>query len=255
MRDDFSGLLWAAGSEGHEETETGVDAFFADATPQLDLPAAWLDRGVHLVAEERVLERDWQEPFRRGAQPFAVGRRLVIDPGDGERRTLLQIPARSAFGTGTHESTRLALEALDDLDLANRSVLDAGCGTGVLGFAALALGARRAVGFDVDPVAAVASRENARRNGIAGWAGFAGGVEALRPAARLEVLLLNVIPDEARPLLGPLAQRLVPGAAAVISGFLGTEAASWSDELRIAGFDVIGRLERGEWMAFRARRR
>jgi ribosomal protein L11 methyltransferase len=179
--------LWLAGTLGIQSTaladgRTRVEAWFpVDARP------AEVGPGVELELEETVPDADWFATWRERAQPFPVGRSLFIDPREPgeepaavpEGRRWLLLPARAAFGTGSHESTSLALELLEDADLRDRRVLDVGTGTGVLAFAALLFGARFVAAFDVDPAAPFHARDNSALNGLRPRL-FAGRLAALR---------------------------------------------------------------------------
>jgi ribosomal protein L11 methyltransferase len=266
VEEDFVAELWAAGTLGVESQpgpggRVRLDAFFPElGAPGLDL-AAWRARGVEPIEEERVPHTDWLARWREGMQPFAVGERFFLDPhepGEGPPaevpagRRLLRLPARAAFGTGSHESTRLALELLEETPVAGRRVLDVGTGTGVLAFAALALGAARAVGFDLDPAAPFHARVNARLNGLAPLL-FAGRVGALRetPASGFDLALVNALPEEVLPELPALLRTLRPGAEMILSGVLAERAAELLGQL--AGLSLVERARRtaGEWIAFR----
>ena len=214
--------LWQAGTSGVETVEEGdclrVIAFFEEEPPAL--------AGFATLESGEVAKEDWLARWRESAQPLKVGRRFLIDPREIDqppppagRRVLLRIPARAAFGTGSHESTRLVLELMEGVDFSDRAVLDVGTGTGVLALAALALGARSAFGFDVDLVSPILAKQNADLNRIGGHF-FAGDVAALGAPAKFDVALVNVIPEEIRSGLQPLRQVMAPGARAIFSGIL-----------------------------------
>ena len=269
-----------------------IDAWFPFATPhEVGEPGAeWRAAGVELVAVDTPAGEDWLAAWRAAAQPFEAGRRFLLDPREPDEptpdaggRILLRLPARAAFGTGSHESTRLALDLLEAAPPAGRSVLDVGTGTGVLALAALALAARSAAACDVDPVAAIHAAENRRlnrdvpgrgtasrrteasigaggvsRSGCASGPGggsrlaiWAGGLAALAPAARFELVLANVLPERILPELPRLAAAVGPGGALIYSGLL----AEREDEIA-AAFAACGLLSRdrataGEWVALR----
>ncbi len=171
---------------------------------------------------------------------------LASQPAAGVRR--LYLPAVRAFGTGSHESTRLAVRLLLAEDLRDARVLDVGCGTGTLAFVAALEGACHVVAFDLDRDAAFAAREQARANRIPRVAAFAGPLDALRPAARFDVIVANLIHEEIAPLLAGLRGRLVPGGRLLTSGQLVERRGEWEELLRRSGFRIVRSLEENEWL-------
>ena len=177
--------------------------------------------------ERRVPETDWAESWKAGLEAIDVSGRLRIRPSfvpgqprDGQVE--LVIDPGQAFGTGGHESTRLALEWVDALAPLSRSarVLDVGSGTGVLALSALRLGAASAVAFDCDPEASRATRENAAVNALLDRVhSFTGEIAATRTGA-FDLVLANLLRSEMFPQLDALAARLGPGGRLVLSGLL-----------------------------------
>jgi ribosomal protein L11 methyltransferase len=261
--DDLVALLWEVGTlgvqvlAGDRPGSVRLEAYFDG--PSTDRVPGEVGVGRFLGAEA-VPPADWMAGWREAARPFPVGERLLLDPRDPEmgeapwepgRRTL-RIPARAAFGTGSHESTRLVLELLERMDLAGKRVLDVGTGTGVLAFAALLLGARRAVGLDVDPAAPFHARANARLNELRP-ALLAGGVAALSPAARFDLALVNVVPEEIGSDLPSVVALLVPGGEAVLSGILADSGPRVLAEAAALGLAPVAERTAGEWVAYRVR--
>lgn len=278
--DDLVALLWEHGTLGVQvlEGEPGsvrLEAYFDDGGPR-ELP------GARFEGAEEVPAVDWLAPYRESAVPFPVGERLLLDPRDPEGveapaaagRLTLRIPARAAFGTGSHESTRLALELLEGLNLRGKRVLDVGTGTGILAFAALSFGARSAVGLDVDPAAPCHARANARLNRLRPLL-FAGTLDALAagPAGRddrggaggrsdaanpvrprFDLALVNVIPEEIAADLPRLAGLLAPGGEAVLSGILAAAGPRVLADLGALGFAPVAERTAGEWLAYRVQR-
>lgn len=269
----FAAELWAAGTLGleikpHDGERVRVEAYFDEASPEPDLEAMGLEGAeeIETVGLEPVPQVDWLARYRENAKPFTVGRRLLLDPREPDEppcevpagRVLLRLPARSAFGVGSHESTRLALELLEDLadegGLAGRPALEIGAGTAVLSFAALRFGARSAIAFDLDPGAPIHARDNSRLNGLFPLH-FAGRLAALaappHPRSRFDLLLLNVLPEEILAELPDLANRLAPGGELIFSGIL----AERGDEIlgRVGELGLVERSRRtaNEWIAFR----
>jgi ribosomal protein L11 methyltransferase len=255
-RELLAAALWAAGTLGIEEGAELV-AWFAAVPPAIVLPA-----GAALRGEEWVAGEDWLAGYRAVAQPLAIGRRLWVDPREpegassaaAEGRIALRIPARTAFGTGSHASTRLALRLLEELPLAGARVLDVGTGSGILSLAAVALGARLAVGCDVDPAASLLAGQHARLNATAAdpraSAFWAGSLAALAAAARFEVVLANALPHELRDDAAGIVAALAPGGRLVVSGVPVGEShavlAAWAE----LGLRPLVELVEEEWVAW-----
>ncbi len=257
--------LWSFGALGFEthEAEAGrliLDAYFpAPAPPGTDLRtlAPWRRRGVVEIGSESLGDRDWLATYRAAAEPFDVGRRLRIDPREPsagatpacDPRTTLEIPARTAFGTGSHASTRLVLEWLEDLDLGGLAVLDVGTGSGVLSFAAELFGAGRVVGCDLDGQSVCVARANARLNGVSPRL-YAGGVTALRGDTAFDLALVNILPESFAGDIPYLAGVLKPGARVISSGNLTARRDELLERWQGASFALEAERQAEEWVAF-----
>jgi ribosomal protein L11 methyltransferase len=145
------------------------------------------------------------------------------------------------------------VELLEVVEVEGRRVMDVGTGTGILAFAALALGAAEAVGFDVDAAAPFHARDNAALNGLAVRL-FVGTVEALRDVARFDLALVNVVPEEIWPELGGVVRRLAAGGEAILSGVLRERGGEVLERARALGLVEVARREAGDWVAFRVGR-
>ena len=261
----------SAGDAGSDAAAAGrhqVDAWFAGPSPPPGLADALRARGAVWVSWQPTEPRDWLEEYRRSARPVRIGR-FELDPSEpdvappeeelpeGERAAgvrRLRLPARSAFGTGSHETTRLMVEALEELELAGRSVLDVGTGTGVLAFVARALGGAQVIGFDADPVAPLLARQNAALNRLpAGF--FAGTVEALSTAARFDLVLVNVLPENLAGCEPAIAARIGVEGELLVSGVLVERAAGVEATWLALGLERVSSRGLGEWTLLRLRRR
>jgi ribosomal protein L11 methyltransferase len=251
-----SAELWEAGTLGIQtsagpEGRVRMEAWFPEGGGPLEI-------GAELELAEPVPETDWFAAYRERAQPFPVAASLFVDPREPdeplpevpEGRRLLRLPARAAFGTGSHESTSLALELLEEADVRGRRVLDVGTGTGVLAFAALHFGARSVVGFDVDPASPFHARDNSRLNGLHPRL-FAGRLAAIREKPLFDLALVNVVPEQILPEVPDLVRLLRPGAEAILSGILAERGRMVLDRMRGLGLAERDRREAGDWVAFR----
>ena len=150
---------------------------------------------------EDLPDRDWEREWLRDFGPMRFGRRLWICPGgSGVEQcdaVIVRLDPGLAFGTGKHATTALCLEWLDGLPLAGKSMLDYGCGSGVLAIAALKLGCRSAAAMDVDSQAVLATRRNAADNDVASHLCVAGGANGIK--GRFDIVIANI-------LAGPLIQ-------------------------------------------------
>lgn len=207
-----------------------------------------------VVLRDRGAE-DWLAGWRASARPFEVGARWWIDPHPDAPtaapagRIRIAVEPRTAFGSGTHESTRLVLEELEQLPLTGRSVLDIGTGSGILAIAAASLGAEPVVAFDLDPNALwVARRTAAEQDAPVDLLLFAGPLDAVS-ARRFDVVLCNMISEELRPLLPGVAKRLGERGRAVLSGGLVHESDRLGADLGRSGLAVRRERRLGEWLA------
>ncbi|MCS4503460.1 50S ribosomal protein L11 methyltransferase [Arhodomonas aquaeolei] len=189
-------------------------------------PAEW-----HVGSlEDRAWERAWMDDYR----PMRFGERLWVVPSheappDPDALNLRLDPGL-AFGTGTHPTTALCLEALDARPPVGERVLDYGCGSGVLAIAALLLGAREAEGVDNDPQALVATRENARANGVAER--LAVRDHTGEPPAPADCVVANILSGVLIELAPVLVRCCRPGGRLVLSGVLAGQAASVAEAFR-----------------------
>jgi len=187
---------------------------------------------------ERIEDQDWERSWMDNFQPMRFGRRLWIVPSwhaapEPDAVNLLLDPGL-AFGTGTHPTTALCLEWLDEQDLRGHQVIDFGCGSGILAIAALLLGAEQAIGTDIDPQALEASRDNAGRNGIEP-ARFPLYLPEQLPVAQADVVVANILAGPLVALAPQITALVKPGGRLALSGVLAEQA----EEVRAAYRDTL----------------
>jgi ribosomal protein L11 methyltransferase len=214
---------------------------------------------------------DWTEAWKEHYHPIPIGKRLMIVPAWLEPPSKERIPIRidpgMAFGTGTHPTTQLCLEAVEaaagrDFGQIGASpgqsldeVIDLGCGTAILAIAALKLGARGALGVDIDEEAIRAARENARTNaeserlelGVGSLAEIRAGQFSIRKA---HLVLANILAPVLRRLLDEgLGELLTEGGCLVLSGILEEQEKDVQAAVERNGLQVIERRQSGDWVA------
>jgi ribosomal protein L11 methyltransferase len=240
-------------------SDTLVRALFqesSDAALNLDHLAAALGEHVTNTARVRAVEDQvWERAWLSGWHSMRFGRRLWVCPREAEApddiaAVVVRLDPGLAFGTGTHPTTALCLQILDSLPLADRTVIDYGCGSGILGIAALKLGARSVTAVDLDPQALLATRDNALRNGVASQLTVQGIDDNLHAAY---CVVANILAGPLIELAPKLTAACEPGAHLLLSGLLKTQAyavkAAYASE-----FDRVQVVERDEWCCIYARK-
>ena len=214
----------------------------------------------------RLREEDWATSWQKYYKPMPVGEGLYIVPEweKGEAvpagRAPLYLNPGLIFGTGSHASTRLCLEGVEQYVRPGGKVLDLGCGSGILSIAALLLGAGEAVGVDIDPKAVGVAYENAAMNGIGRdrYTVRAGDVLSDRALAaelarnRYQLVLANIVADVIIPLSAQVPELLAPGGVFLCSGIIDTRSAEVLAALKGRGLRVLEKRERDGWVAFAA---
>ena len=251
--------LMEAGALGTETTDRGVTAYFAETPSRervrnelfealriYDLPSSSV-RDMNL---REVADRDWLEEWKQSWQPVEIGRFIIAPPwsdlGEVHDRLVIRIEPGMAFGTGTHETTRLCLDAIQK-HFAGGSFLDVGTGTGILAIAAAKLFPQAHVeACDTDETAIAIARENAELNGVAEQINFwAGSIDDSTASADLVVanLTADVITSIMPTLVGVACGKLI------LSGILETQIEMVQAALHDCGIDQFDVEQRGEWIA------
>ena len=241
-----------AGASGDESS--GVAA--PDIARKLDHLATALGPHITRTARVRRVENQaWERVWLADWKSMRFGRRLWVCPTaaelpDDPNAVVVRLDPGLAFGTGTHPTTALCLQILDSLPLMGRSVIDYGCGSGILAIAALKLGAAHVCAVDLDPQALLATRDNANANGVGSSIDVQGIEGSLQPAY---CVVANILAGPLIELAPALTEACEAGGYLLLSGLLKTQAYAVKAAYG-AAFDVVQVVERDDWCCIFARR-
>lgn len=215
-----------------------------------------------------VRSEDWENNWKRYYKPFAVGRRLLVRPSwepvpdDAHNRKVLTIDPSSSFGTGSHATTRLCLETLDQMALENAKVLDMGCGSGILAAAALLLGAQSAFLCDIEETAVKTAAENAGRAAAqagcgavcqarcGNWLDDAALAAHIAQCGPYDVICANIVADVLLAMRDGLIGVLRPGGAILLSGIIDSRRDEVLQAYLQAGLQLNCEKNRDGWTMF-----
>ena len=227
---------------------------------------AGMDPGSLELTVRNVRDEDWENSWKQYYRPIPVGERLLVvpewmQPEGYEERIRVTLDPGMSFGTGAHASTQMCLSALEQHIRGGELVLDLGSGSGILSIAALLLGADRACGVDVDPMAADVARENAAINGLGPdrFTSRAGDVltdDALMAELSAEpwdVVLANIVADVIIPLSSVVPQLVRPGGVFICSGILNVRLDEVKAAITAAGLRIENVETMDDWCAVTAR--
>ena len=196
-------------------------------------------------------QEDWQNAWKQYYHAMDIGRRLAIVPGwetyDTPRVQITMDPGL-AFGTGTHETTALCLELLDELVQCGERVLDVGTGSGILAIAALKLGARQADGVDIDPMCVRTAGENAERNGVADRFRVLVGDLSDKAEGVYDIITANIVAAAILSLAPAVPALMAPGAKFICSGIIDTRKDEVLAGLRACGLRPVEIQEKRGWV-------
>lgn len=241
--------------------QTCVSGLFSNDTDSSDLQRridqAMPGDSARSLQLETLQDQLWERAWLTEFQPLCCGRRLWICPA-GKRpaaaadAVIVDLDPGLAFGTGTHQTTALCLEWLDASDLRGRTLIDFGCGSGILAVAALKLGAELVVAVDHDPQALQATTDNAEKNAVSSRLQICHSSQL--PALRADILLANILAGTLVQLEPVLASHTRPGGSILLSGILSEQQRTVSLAYA-ADFELIASRSRDQWLLLEGRRR
>ena len=212
------------------------------------------------LAERRIEESDWRDAYKRYLGVLEVGERILVvpsweEPASAEGRKTIKLDPGLAFGTGHHPTTRMCLELVEKLLRPGASVLDLGCGSGILSIAAAKLGAGAVLGLDVGADAVRVASRNLRDNAVERQVTV---VRGTLPAGigdrRFDLVMANISARVVVDLAEHMTEAIVPGGSAIISGVLDERRNEVVEALEACGLSIAEVREMDDWLALHAAR-
>lgn len=262
-RELLSAAACEAGFEAFEDTDNGIAGYVQRQLYDKEaLDAAIVDympEGTQVTYNiEEVPDQDWNQGWEdEGFEPIGVSDHLVIYDAkhtdmsmfagdDGVMRIFIE--ARNAFGTGTHQTTRMILRRLLGMDLTGKSVLDCGCGTGILGIVALRLGANRVLGYDIDEWSSENAKHNAALNGVDNLDVLLGDASVLDGVKEeFDVVIANINRNILLNDMTAFRSHLKTGGRLILSGFYETDVPMLEQAAQSNGLTIIDVVTDEEW--------
>lgn len=212
------------------------------------------------IAAEQVDDQDWVNVWRKQYRPVSAGRVTVVPDWIAYTpiatdEVVVRMDPGMAFGTGEHETTRLCLRMLQDLNLDGATVADVGTGSGILAIAAALLGASRVDAYDIDPLSVKAADANARANGVADRVRVAHADLLDRAQGRYPFVIANITADILIALASQLRAYLAPGGTVILSGIIHARKQDVLDAFVADGFALVQAPCDGEWCGLMLRKR
>ena len=218
-------------------------------------------RAFYEVTVNEVADSDWENNWKDYYKPIEIGNRLIVVPeweeAENPDRVALRLDPGLMFGTGSHATTRMCLEELENYAGEGKKVLDLGCGSGILGIGALVLGSKNCVGVDIDPKAPDIVMDNAALNGIGNdkmkvYAGDIIGDASLRRmlGTGYDIVLANIVSDVIIPLAPFVRSFMADDAVFITSGIIDGREDEVRSAIEAAGFTVKAHLHEEEWHCF-----
>ncbi len=216
------------------------------------------DSGIeYTLSTTGVEQEDWQNAWKKYYHAMDIGKRLAIVPGWEEYqtdRTVITMDPGMAFGTGTHETTSLCLEVLDERVKGGERMLDIGTGSGILAIAALKLGAAEAEGVDIDPMCVRTAGENAERNGVQDRFKVLVGDLSDKASGVYNIITANIVASAILSLAPHVPALMADGAVFIASGIIDTRKDEVLEGLRAAGLDPFEIHEKRGWVCIVCRK-
>lgn len=244
--------LGELGFESFVETEHGCEAYISnDEDAKLQLNELHFDDFTYSFTKKNFAQTNWNAEWEKNFEPVLVEDKLLIrapfhDPNASVKHEIVIMPKMS-FGTGHHDTTWLMCKQLFEINLQNKSVLDMGCGTGVLAILAKKLGAKHTVGIDIDEWSVENSIENCASNNCADIEVKLGDKELLETYNGFDIILANINKNVLKAQLPQYAALLKPEGTILLSGFFSTDVEELQKFSETLGLKLLQNYSRNNW--------
>lgn len=230
--------------------------------------ADFLDIGSGEIVISDTEDKDWINNWKEFFKPFRLDENIIIKPTweklneVSDQDLVIEIDPGTAFGTGSHETTKLCITGLKQYVKKDSRILDVGCGSGILSIIGLKLGAKSALGIDIDPSAITATYENAEVNGISLDqfrildGNLIEDVELQKTVGYecYELVVANILADVIIPLSAIIGQHLIPGGLFITSGIIDMKKEEVLEAIQLNGFEIVAVNEMGDWVSIIGRK-
>ena len=205
--------------------------------------------------EKEIDNSNWEDEWKKTYKSFNIGDRILIKPSWEEEvdtdKIVIEIEPKMAFGSGTHETTSMCMEYVEDKDLSGMDILDIGCGSGILSILAKKLGAKNVLACDIDPIAVSSTIDNAKINGVdlqAKESNLFANVEG-----EYDLIFANILAEILVEMIGQSKEYIKKSGILILSGIINEKADIVKEALIENAYEILDQREKGEWTLLVAR--
>ena len=205
--------------------------------------------------EKEIDNSNWEDEWKKTYKSFNIGDRILIKPSWEEEvdtdKIVIEIEPKMAFGSGTHETTSLCMEYVEDKDLSGMDILDIGCGSGILSILAKKLGAKNVLACDIDPIAVSSTIDNAKINGVDLQAKESNLFDNIE--GKYDLIFANILAEILVEMIGQSKDYIKKSGILVLSGIINEKAGMVKEALSENDYEILDQREKGEWTLLVAR--
>jgi ribosomal protein L11 methyltransferase len=219
-----------------------------------------INLGLGTVTLAEVFEEDWAHAWKKYYKPVRISEKITISPSwedyhpESETELVIELDPGMAFGTGTHPTTVLCIQALEDILTQGDQVIDVGCGSGVLSIASAKLGAEHVLALDLDDVAVKVTRENCKINHVANIVTVKQNNLLDHIENQVDLIVANILAEVIIRFVKEAYQRLKPGGTFITSGIIAHKKNEVKEALLSQSFTIVETLFMEDWVAFLAKK-